>query len=147
MREIDDPMKSSIAAGILGTDSFIDKIRRALTDISENLNLRRELGAKAKLLSSADIETVADAVCKSYKVEKNCILTKNSRNNEARQVLLYLACKFCRGRYSLSELGSRLGALTVGAMTRSRYNVSAKIKNSIKLKRKIEEIESYIVNS
>jgi REP element-mobilizing transposase RayT len=48
MRDICDPMESAVARTVLGSDTFVDKIRRALKDISENLNLRRELGEKAK---------------------------------------------------------------------------------------------------
>jgi REP-associated tyrosine transposase len=144
-REIADPMESAVAQTILGSESFVDKIRRSLTDISENINLRRELGDKAKLFGSLDVTAVIDAVCRFYKVDRNYILTKNSRNNEARQVLLYLSCKFCRGKYSLSKLGEHLGALTVGSLTSSRYKMAIKINNDRNLKAKIKKIEDYIV--
>ena len=92
------------------------------------------------MLGSLDVAAVIDAVCEFYKVDRDYILTKNSRNNEARQVLLYLSCKFCRGKYSLSKLGEHLGALTVGSLTSGRYKMAAKInfdafnKNHIKVK-------------
>lgn len=147
LREIDNPMKFAIAQTIIGSESFADKIRRGLTKISDNINIRRELSSKAKLLSSVDLITVINAVEDFYKVEKDYILRKNSRNNEARQVLLYLACKYCRGKYSLSELGEQLGPLTVGALTRSRYNLAQKIQSDQKLKMKINKIDDYIVKS
>lgn len=145
--EIDDPLKLSVAQSILGSEKFIDKIRRSLSDLSENLNIRRELGAETQFLSSMNINKVIDAVSQFYNVEKEYILTKNSRNNEPRQVLLYLSCKYCRGKYSLSELGSKLGPLTVGAITRSRYNMAGKIRNDKKLESKIKKIENDIVKS
>lgn len=147
VREIDNPMELTAAQAVLGSEEFIDKIRRGLSDISENLNIRRELGTKAKLISSIDVKKVINAVCRHYKVETDYVLMKNSRNNEARQVLLYLACKYCRGRYSLSELGKILGHLTVGALTRSRYNMAVKIKDNKKLKSRIKKIEDNIVKS
>lgn len=144
LKEIDDPMEVVAAQSILGSDRFVDEMRRGVTEISENLNLRRELGMKVKLTTSLEIKNVIDAVCGFYKVTREYALLKNSRNNEARQVLLYLSSKYCRGRYSMTEIGASLGNVSVGAVARSRYNMARKIRVDKKLKARVDEIEKYI---
>ena len=147
VRDIENPHQRAVVQTVLGTDRFIDRIRLGLTDLTENLNVRRELGTKRRLLTSISLERVIMAVTGAYKVKKSYVLTKNSRNNEARQVLLYLACKYCRGSQSLTKLGTLLGDITVGALTRSRYNMQQKMNKDKKLKKKVSSIEAHIVKS
>ncbi len=146
-KEISDPMRKAVAQTVLGTDRFIDKIRRGLTTMTENLNIRRELGRQTRLIASIPLSKVISAVAGFYNVDKKFILRKNSRSNEARQILLFLACKYCRGELSLTEIGQGLGPLTVGALARSRYNMQERIRNEPRLMRKIKEIERIIVKS
>jgi REP element-mobilizing transposase RayT len=147
VKEIENPFDLVKVQAILGSNTFIDKLRKGLTDISEKLNIKRELGAKSKLISSASLDTVVAAVCKFYKVETEYVMKKHSKNNEARQVMLYLACKYCRGKYTLSEIGSNLGPLTIGSITRSRYNIEKSLKENKNLKFKIEKMGQLIVKS
>jgi hypothetical protein len=71
-------------------------------------------------------EALISAVTGSYGVKQDHILLRNSRDNESRQVLMYLACRFCRGRYSLTEIADRLN-VSLGGLTRSRYNMRKRI--------------------
>jgi len=127
------------------TEPFVDRMRRGLVRIADNLNLRRELGGHAKLAASVPLEKVVLAVSKSYDTTTSGILRKHSRNNEARQVLLYLACKYCRGRNSMSELGEKLGPVTVGALSCSRFNMAKRISKDKSLGKRVEKAERYII--
>ena len=145
IREIENPMKYATAQAILGTEPFVDRMRRGLTHLSDKINIRREMGSHAKLAASVPFEEVMKAVSKTYAVKSDTLLEKNSRNNEARQVLMFLACKYCRGKNSLSELGQMLGPITVGALTSSRYKVGKNMSNDRKLMRRVKDAEVYIV--
>jgi hypothetical protein len=149
LRELDNPHDKAVAQTVLGTDSFIDKIRRGVVEIAENLNIRRELGEKVQIQHSLHIDKLIEAVSVSCETKKEKLLKKNSRGNEARQILMYLACKHCRGRYTLTQLSTMLGPVTVGALSRSRYNMELKLKNNNNLSERIKKIERlvYIVRS
>ena len=54
-----------------------------------------------------------------YGCDEADLMRRHSRNNEARQVMLYLAVSCSRGRYRLAELAERCG-ITTGALTRAR---------------------------
>ena len=114
LKNIDDALELEVAHSILGTDHFIDTIRRKISTISEKLNLRREIGQQAVLHAWIDLETLIPEVANEYGVDAQELLKRYNRGNEGRQVLLYLASICCRGRYSLSQLGEMLGPFSVG---------------------------------
>ena len=144
-KDIDDPMKSVVASTILGTEPFVDRMRRGLVRLADNLNLRGELGGHARLAAWIPLDKVVLAVSKSYGSTASDILRKHSRNNEARQVLLYLACKYCRGRNSMSELGEQLGHITIGALSCGRFNMAKRISKDKSLGKRVENAENYII--
>ena len=108
LRDIRNPMEDMAIQSVLGSDSFMDKIRKELTHSSAKVNMPRELAERGRLKASFEMETLISAVTGSYGVKEDRILLRNSRDNESRQVLMYLACRFCRGRYSLTEIADRL---------------------------------------
>jgi len=78
--------------------------------------------------------------CHKPRQPQDRILIKNSRDNEARQVMMHLACRFCRGRYSLTEIAGKLNVRR-GGLTRSRYNMEKRMRADKTLGRRIAKIE------
>lgn len=140
LHEIDNPMSTMPINSVLGSDNFIEKMRKYLTDVTDNLNIRRELGEYCQMSSSYDFNTVSDAVSQSYKMSLEKLLKKNTRNNDARQVLIYLASRYCRGKYSLTQLAEFFN-LTVGGFCRNRYIIKDKMQKNNEFSRIIESIE------
>jgi hypothetical protein len=114
MRESDDPFAAAAAQCIIGSDDFVDRIRRAYLSVSERSNVRREQSEAARLYSWCSFEDVQAVVAAWYGCEPDTLLGRYQRGNEARQMLLYLVSTYCRGRYTLVELSERLNISRAG---------------------------------
>ena len=123
----------------------MDKIRRGLTDMAENRNLRSESAEQRKWLAWCALEHVKTAVAKEYGCDEQYLLRRWSRSNDARQVLLYLAAMYCRGRYTLTKLGSELGGITVGALSRARGLMEERISHCEDLAARVAAIEERLM--
>jgi REP element-mobilizing transposase RayT len=137
-----DPWKAAAAQAIIGSDSFVDRIRRGLTDLAENVNVRSESRQQRTLEAWCSLEDVKAAVAEKYECNEQDLLRRHSRGNESRQVLLYLAATYCRGRYTLSELGQVPGPITVGALSRARGLMAGRIAASAALRTRVSSIEA-----
>jgi putative transposase len=144
VRDIPNPLDAAVAQAVLGSEAFVDRVRRALTDLSERPRLRRELPQAAALHAAVPLEELVDHVSKAYATDPQSLLRRHSRGNEARQVLLYLACMHCRGRHSLTELAERLGPITVGGLTHARYVAQARMRREASMGRRIAHIEQQL---
>ena len=137
-----DPWEAGAAQTVIGSDRFVDRIRRGLTDLVENVNIRSESHQQRTLQAWCSLDEVRAAVAAAYGCEGQDLLRRHSRGNEARQVLLYLAATHCRGRYTLSELGQQLGPITVGALSRARGLMADRIAASESLETRVSSIEA-----
>jgi len=97
-------MKNIVAQSVLGSDSFIDKIRRKYI---MGIN-KTECPQANKLSSFMDLDILINQVTTYYKIDRDTIFAKFQKNNESRQMVFLLAKKYCRGRYSLKELADKL---------------------------------------
>jgi hypothetical protein len=67
-------------------------------------------------------------------------MVKCSNGNDARQVLLYLAAGHCRGRYTLTSLGNRLGRISVSGLAKARQLMSARLTVDDGLRVRVDRI-------
>ena len=140
MREIDDPFDAVAAQCIIGTDDFVDWVRKTYLEVSEKVNQRRDQTQAMKLRSWVSFEEVQQVVADAYDCDPDSLLARYQRGNEGRQVLLYLASKYCRGRCTLTEISERLN-ISIGALTAGRQNMKKKQGKERALRRRIESIE------
>jgi putative transposase len=140
--DIIDPMAEAAARAVLGSERFTDRFRRGLNDLMENIEVRRESSQHRKLASWVSLEQVMSAVGKAYRCRKDQLLRRHNRDCEARQALLYLAATHCRGRYSLAELGKRLGPVSLSAVSNARTKMAERMTTDPDLKKRIIEISS-----
>ena len=109
--------------------------------MAENLDLHSQSAQRRKLLAWCALEDVKKAAAEKYGCDEQYLLRRHSRSNEARQVLLYLAATHCRGRYTLTELGTELGGVTVGGLSRARSLMSECIGQAEDLACRVATIE------
>jgi len=140
-REIANPLDAAAAQAVLGTEPFVDKIRRRLTDLSQDAGARREQPQAAALRAWVPLGTLIQLVAEAYRTDRRTLLRPHTRDNEARQVLLYLACIYCRGRSSLTDIGEQLGPISVGGLTHARYITKARMARNAALRRRVSRIE------
>ncbi len=140
MHEIGDPFETAAAKTVLGTVKFVDYIRRRLTSLFGNMPLARSQPNRAKLEAWVDIDELINLVCKEFRTSREKVLKTHSRKNMGRKALLYLAGTYCRGRYTLAEIGQRLGITDVGLST-ARHVVRKQMKEQTRFASRIEKIE------
>jgi len=123
-----EPAAAAAAQTAIGSDRFVDRLRRALTGLAEDVNVRREAMQQRALQAWVSLEDVTAAVSTQYGCDAPDLLRRYRRGDEARQVLQYLAATCCRGRYTLTEIGQRLGGLTVGGLCAARYKLARRLR-------------------
>ena len=142
-----DPYEAAAAQTVIGSDSFVDQIRRSLGDLAENVNVQRESVQQRSLRAWCSLEQIVEAVGESYGCRAEHMLTRHSKNNEDRQVLLYLASAYCRGRYSWSRLGERLGPITVSGLGSARQAMVRRLRESRELRGRVAQIEAAMIEA
>lgn len=144
LRDIPNPLDAAVAQVVLGTEPFVDRIRRQFIHLSQKARLRREQPQAASLGAWVALDTLIELVASAYGCPRQALLRPHSRGNEARQVLLYLACRHGRGRQSLTELAEQLGPISVGGLTHARYVVQARMAHGPALRRRVARLEKQL---
>lgn len=111
---------------------FLDKLGRAVE------TFRVSLRAVASWVS---LDALIARVAEAFDAAPAHLLRRWSRNNTGRQVLLHVACRHCRGRYSLTELAERLGGITVGSLSRSRQLMEQRLARDRALRGTVARLE------
>ena len=101
-------------------------VRRCDPEV-EKAGTRREQPQAATLGAWVSLDDLIELVAEAYGTDRQALLRRHSRHNEARQILLYLACTWCRGRHALTNLAEQLGPISVGGLTHARYVVAARL--------------------
>ncbi|OPZ27918.1 MAG: Transposase IS200 like protein [Lentisphaerae bacterium ADurb.BinA184] len=141
-KDLWDPWEAAAAQAIIGSDSFVDRVRRSVSQVAHDVNARAQSSQRRRLDAWCTPAQVRAAVTAAYRCDEQDVLRPHSRGNEARQVLLYLTATCCRGRHSLSELGLQLGPITVAALSRARARMAARLRESKSLRSRVSAIEA-----
>ena len=135
LKTIENPMEHITAQSILGSDSFIEQFRRKYIFMLDGKGC-----PQAKQLSSfMELENLASKVAAYYLIDRKTLFAKFQKNNEPRQVFLFLSKKYCRGRYPLIELAKNLG-LTGNSYSSNTYKFQKLISNNKELKDRVETL-------
>jgi putative transposase len=137
-----DPVQAAVAQTIIGSDGFVDRIRRTVATVSERAEVRRECGQQAKLQSWCSLRDVLRATSTACRAEPRSLVARWSRNNEPRQLLLYLATERCRGRYTATDLARRLGRISVSGLAKAHRRIEARLRTDAGLRATLARIEA-----
>ena len=113
------PFLSVKHQSILGSDSFVDMIRRKYL-LKRGLGDGRDEPALKHLVHGLQVTDVLVAVSTVYGVPVDELLKRRSRHAEARRMAVHLACKYSRHAQPLCDLASTFG------MTASGLHIAAK---------------------
>jgi len=144
LRDIADPLSQTAAQAVLGREAFVEWVRGRFLELSEPARVRRERGQAHALAAWASVDDVIDCVAEVFGSERSELLRRWNRGHEGRQVLLHLACRHCRGRYTLTELGERLGRITLGALSQARRSMADRLASDRNLRRRVARVESLL---
>ena len=122
MRDIENPAEVVAARAVIGSESFLDRVRRAY--LLRRHGDRREEPELVRLQAGLTPTEVLDAVGAVLGVPRQELLQRKSRQRKARRRAMYCVCRLCRQRVCLTEL-ARLFGVSVAGLTRSRDRVAA----------------------
>jgi REP-associated tyrosine transposase len=141
-KEPEDYSQHIKAQVILGSDRFVEKLKRRFINFKEHIE---DCPQAKKMSSFHDIIEIASIIATYYDVEEPTLLAKGNHNNEARQALIYFSERCCRGKHSLSKLANTLN-LSVGGYSSCRRAVKIKIEKTKAFTYRINEIKRIIEN-
>lgn len=125
LRHWDDPLARLDGQMILGTEPFLDRIRRAYV-LTRNAD-KREQPAFAPARRSVPFDAVARCVGRVCRVDPDSLLTLREADRQARQLLVYGVCCYCRGGESLTALARRFG-ISLSGLTMARDRVAESLR-------------------
>jgi len=119
--DLASPFLSLREQSILGSDSFVDRIRRRYL-LSRKVSADGEEPALAHLTHSLDPHEVVATVADLYGVISADLLKRRSPHREARRLAMYLTSVYCRHACRLKELAG-LFSVSLGGFCTTRSRV------------------------
>jgi REP element-mobilizing transposase RayT len=138
LRDLDNPLARLEGQMILGTEPFLDRIRRAYV-LTRHAD-RREQPAFARARQSVPFEAVARCVGQVCGVKPDSLLALRGADRQARHLLVYGVCHYCRGGESLTALAQRFG-ISLSGLTMARDRVARSLQDDKTLLRAWRRIE------
>ena len=130
LRDLDDPLARLDGQMVLGTEAFVDRIRRTYV-LTRNAD-KREQPAFERARQSIPFDAVAQCVGRLCGVEPDSLLTLRGSDRRARQLLIYGVCRYSRAQESLTALARRFG-LSLSGLTMARNRIEQRLRRDKKL--------------
>jgi REP element-mobilizing transposase RayT len=140
--DIWDPEEAATAQCLVGSDSFVERMRRRFGNLSADIEVRRESIQQRALRGSHTLDEVIALVATHYHCSRKGLLQPNKRNNHPRQILLYLAAVYCRSQHTLSELAHSLGPISISGLAIARQRLKTQLAKSISIRQDIAQLEA-----
>jgi putative transposase len=126
LRDLESPLARLEGQTILGTETFVDRMRRAyiLTRTAD----RREQPVFERARQSLAFEAAAQCVSQVCGVEPDRLLARHGADRQARQLLIHAVCRYCRGSESLTALARRVD-LSLSGLTMARTRIENRLRH------------------
>ena len=138
VRDLPNPLAHVTAQTILGTEGFVDRIRRRFllgrqADRREQPSLRR----LQKTFSIDRLAAVVGRVCEADPAE---LLRRRGPHRLGRRVLIYCACRYGRGEQSLTALAGTFG-VSVSGLASARDRMAAALPKDRHVRRLVARVD------
>jgi chromosomal replication initiation ATPase DnaA len=111
VREIANPLAAAQWQVVLGGESFLQRLKDHLNSPQEQED---ELPALRQLRRRPEVQSILDAVARSYRCSRAQLLQRGKKDNEARAVAMVLVWDCCG--MSLREIGELFGGAAYTAV-------------------------------
>ncbi len=128
LKELDDFKQHVKAQSILGSDTFTEMLKRKYLDLKEGLD---DCPQGKTLSSFIEFANIAEVIADFYGVKKESLFLRCQKGNEPRQALIHCSELYCRGRYSLTELSTKLN-LSMGGYSSCSHSIKIKLSKDKK---------------
>jgi len=142
-RELDNPIKEAKANAILGSDSFVVRIKEQFLDARTWKD--KDYPHLKRLKKSIPLEDIAAAVAEEYEVQPDEILRLRAKSREARQALIELSYQLNFRKRSLGELGQELGGIGGDGVAHVHARIQNKIKGDKRLFQRITRLQKKLL--
>lgn len=145
LRDLDNPWDRLDSQTILGTEPFLDRIRRAYVRTREGDP--REQPAFERARRSVPFDVVARCVGRECGVRSDSLLTlRGCSDRRARRLLIYGACRYSRAAESLTAMAQRFG-ISLSGLTMARDRTERQLTRDKKLRETWRRIEQELRTS
>jgi REP element-mobilizing transposase RayT len=138
LRDLDNPLARLEGQTILGTEAFLDRIRRVY--VQTRTADRREQPAFERARHLIPFDAVARCVGQVCGARPESLLTLRGSERRARQLLMYGVCRYCRGGESLTALARRFG-ISLSGLTLARDRIEETLRHDKTLRATWRQIE------
>ncbi len=141
-KDIRTPLADKKANSILGSEDFINWV---YSSFSHKFSGEKEYSKISELSPSLSIKAIIDVVSSGFKIQPDALKKKYMRTGGGREAAIEFACRYLRGRQSLSEIG-KLFNLSAAGVILSRDRLKNKLAENSALRHKFERIEKKIIS-
>ena len=139
---IKNPNNEMVAGFILGDDVFSKWVYKKFISSRE---ANKDIPELKKIKPRVSVEKVVKITCREFECEKDYILQKGRKKNDARDIAMYIA-RDISGE-SVKNLGEYFGGISGSAVTQMYKSIFSKISRDKKLKKKTNKIKEQILNN
>jgi REP element-mobilizing transposase RayT len=136
--EEDDPMKEIHFASIIGSESYVEKVRKGLHEISDDPEISQLIKAKKTIT----IKDIIYLVIEHFNVKKGEIIKRDVKNNNIRDLLIFLCRKYTNETYL--KIGSHFENLRPSAISLACKRIENQLSANGIIKTDLKEIEMKI---
>lgn len=135
-----DDLTGTEIRNIIGSDSFIDKIiKKYLLRDHSDIDEREQ--PVLKRINALQVMHVINAVSIYYKLASpDQVTVRKACHQEARKVAMFLACKHCRRKETLSSIAMTFG-VKISGLNMARDKFAAKLKEDKDAQKRVSAIE------
>ncbi len=141
-KDMGNPLADKKANSILGSDEFINWV---YSSFSHKFRGEKEYSKISELSPSLSIKAIIDVVSSGFKIQPDTLQKKYMRTGGGREAAIEFACRYLRGRQSLTEIG-KLFNLSAAGVILSRDRLKNKLAENSALRHKFEQIEKKIIS-
>lgn len=136
-KKLENPVKRAVGDMILGSKEFIDSI---LVKIDRD-EIGQEIANRNEILKTINPQEVIKEVSNKYKIKPIEITNTGTRNNEARNVAIYITRNVC-------ELSNKETAKIFGGIKESAVSkVVKRLENNIKTNKALKQITEQLMSN
>ena len=128
---------------VLGSKTFVEKV--LTTILSKQQGETKALSEiRKRITGPGSIEEIARVVSTVCHVPEKALYRKRSAYKEARSIFMDLSCLYLGRKMSLSELGQKLGGVSVAALSQNRRRLAERMIRDKTLQRQFETIKEMV---
>jgi REP element-mobilizing transposase RayT len=139
-KEMKNPLAEAQAGAVLGTESFIEWVRKTFIDGREWV--RKEQPQVGMLMGVIPVREIARVVGEEYGVRGEELLKSRSPHREARRVLIEMSYRLNLSGKPLQELGRELGRIGGDAVAHTHERMEKQMSKDRRLLKRVEQMRN-----